>query len=302
LVKAVIDLGTNTFHLLIAETDLVSRVKPIHQKRAYVFLASEGLDKITKDAVQRATQAARDFKLIIDKAGVEQVLVSGTEALRKASNGRELASKLEAILECPIHIISGEIEAQLIGRGVEAALGNLQINALAIDIGGGSTEMVYLESGKTKSYISATCRIAYLYNKFHRQDPITITAVKSIESYIRDSYQGFINSILERDKPVNLIGVAGSFEVLLHTTHDSDMKISGTHLTPFNLKVVDQLLDELLPLNPAQRETHTMIPPERSLYIIEALLIIRTLTRMIEFDTFYISEYSIKHGLMLSDF
>lgn len=302
MIKAVIDLGTNTFHLLIAETDLVRRVKPLKQKRAYVFLASHGLDQIHADAINRAVLAAQAFKDIIDGEQVDKVLVTGTEALRKASNGRSLARQLENILQCPIQIIPGNIEAQLIGRGVEAALGATKMNAIAIDIGGGSTEIVYLEDGLTKDFISATCGIAYLHNRFHNEEPMPSDSISEIENYIRQTYGNFIQKVKEQSPQLNLIGVAGSFEILAHTSDTPLKPLDGTQLTHFNIDIVDSLINQLLPLNELEREALEIIPSERSLYIVEALLIIRSIAQMADFDNFYISEYSIKHGLMLSDF
>ena len=302
MVKAVIDLGTNTFHLLIAETDQVSTLRPLHQKRAYVFLAREGLDRISGAAVEQAIIAARSFKDIIDRVGVDRTVITGTEALRTASNGQYLAGILETTLECPIHIISGETEAKMIGRGVEAACGKMKLNAIAIDIGGGSTEMVFLSDSKTERIVSATCGIAYLHKRFHRNDPIIPTEIARIEDYIRMSYIDFIDAIRQETLTVDLIGVAGSFEVLMHSQNPPVEKLPHTQLTPFDIEVVHNLLKELTPLNAIERELHQAIPRERSLYIIEALLIIRTISQMITFESCYVSDYSIKHGLLLSDF
>src|SRR5919108_6219678 len=94
---AVIDLGSNTFHLLICEVTEDGQWKEIHKEREYVKLASGGMDIIDENATQRSIDAMTRFVALIDRFNVTKTKAIGTAALREAKNGQALAEKLFSI-------------------------------------------------------------------------------------------------------------------------------------------------------------------------------------------------------------
>ncbi|ODN43145.1 Ppx/GppA phosphatase family protein [Piscirickettsia litoralis] len=141
---AAIDLGTNSFHLLIASAvNQSGKVKIIQRSRERVQLGT-GLTadgNLDKPALKRATQCLKKFNNELNAAKVLQVKAVGTSALRDAKNKQEFLDQAEHALGYPIEIISGEEEARLIYLGVLSGF-ELDQERLVIDIGGGSTELI----------------------------------------------------------------------------------------------------------------------------------------------------------------
>ncbi|WP_237062807.1 Ppx/GppA phosphatase family protein [Microbulbifer zhoushanensis] len=140
---AALDLGSNSFHLLLAEFR-DQRMVRLHTDRAMVRLAA-GLDderNLDPEVAERALAAMQRFRPVLEQLPVDHVRVVGTNTLRAASNADGFMERAEAILGVPIDIISGIEEARLIYSGVIAAADGPPRLRCAVDIGGGSTELV----------------------------------------------------------------------------------------------------------------------------------------------------------------
>ncbi|WP_250464847.1 Ppx/GppA phosphatase family protein [Microbulbifer litoralis] len=140
---AALDLGSNSFHLLLAEFR-DQRMVRLHTDRAMVRLA-EGLDEarnLDPEVAERALLAMRRFRPVLAELPTDHIRVVGTNTLRAAANADGFLESAESILGAPIEIISGIEEARLIYTGVLAAADGPPRLRCAIDIGGGSTELV----------------------------------------------------------------------------------------------------------------------------------------------------------------
>src|ERR1700743_1392337 len=118
---AVMDLGTNTFHLLIAEGDIDNFREVVHQHIA-VKIGEGGINKgiITPAAFERGLNTMRSFQKEIEANGVQQVKAIATSALRSASNGNDFIKQVKAETGIHIEIINGDREAEYIYQGVKA--------------------------------------------------------------------------------------------------------------------------------------------------------------------------------------
>lgn len=140
---AALDLGSNSFHLLLAEFR-DQRMVRLHTDRAMVRLA-EGLDEernLDPAVAERSLEALRRFRPVLAELPADHIRCVGTNTLRAASNADGFMESAEAILGTPIEIISGIEEARLIYSGVIAAASGPPRLRCAVDIGGGSTELV----------------------------------------------------------------------------------------------------------------------------------------------------------------
>jgi exopolyphosphatase/guanosine-5'-triphosphate,3'-diphosphate pyrophosphatase len=119
---AVIDLGSNTFHLLIVDLQVDGQWNPIFKDRRYVKLASEGLEIIGEESIQRGIQVMKEFSQRILQLHVEETQAIGTAALREAKNGMSVAKRLTEESGIPVEIIDGDREAHYILKGIQSAL------------------------------------------------------------------------------------------------------------------------------------------------------------------------------------
>ena len=139
---AAIDLGSNSFHMLVVR-EVAGSIQTLARIKRKVRLAA-GLDKqnlLSQEAMQRGWQCLKLFSERLQDIPREQIRVVATATLRLASNAEEFLGKAQEILGCPIQVIAGEEEARLIYHGVAHTTGGPD-KRLVVDIGGGSTELV----------------------------------------------------------------------------------------------------------------------------------------------------------------
>ena len=140
---AVADLGSNTFHLMIAEVDGTKFT--VIDKIRYPVKLAEGFDEdrnLTEEAIQRGLDIIEMYGQRLKDFHPRFVKIVGTNALRRARNSRDFVSRATEIVGYPVEVISGYEEARLIYLGVARSIESNGQNRLLIDIGGGSSELV----------------------------------------------------------------------------------------------------------------------------------------------------------------
>ncbi|MGV6806905.1 MAG: Ppx/GppA phosphatase family protein [bacterium] len=139
---AAIDLGSNSFHLLVARSEH-GELRPIEMRGEKVQLASDMVNgHLNTDAMSRGLSTLAQYRQALDTLQPDVVRVVATNALRAAKNARQFAAPAEAVIGYPIEIISGREEARLVYLGVAHTLADDDLSRLVIDIGGGSTEFI----------------------------------------------------------------------------------------------------------------------------------------------------------------
>jgi len=138
---ACVDLGTNTFHLLVGYWRK-GELEVVYRERHFVKIAGDGIETIGRQPAQRALLAAESIGNSLAKYNIVASAAFGTAALRTATNGPDLKVSLEKRLRIPIQIIDGKREAALIANGVLASGLPTDDRLLIMDIGGGSVEFI----------------------------------------------------------------------------------------------------------------------------------------------------------------
>jgi exopolyphosphatase / guanosine-5'-triphosphate,3'-diphosphate pyrophosphatase len=140
---AALDLGSNSFHLIVAQHQN-GRIQVLDRLKEMVRLAAglDANDRLSRAAMDRGVECLSRFAQRLQHLSADNVRVVGTNTLRKARNGWEFISRAEQVIGHPIEIISGREEARLIYQGVCYAMGPAADRRLVIDIGGGSTELI----------------------------------------------------------------------------------------------------------------------------------------------------------------
>ncbi len=211
--KAVIDLGTNTFHLFIVEQD-GDQLNTLYKEKIAVKIGQNGISKgkIAPEAMKRALHALEIFKTVIDQFGVKYVKGVATSAIRNASNGKDLLAEVKERTDIEIEIISGDQEAQLIFEGVKAAM-TLTSNQLVMDIGGGSVEFIIGNQKEVLWKRSFEIGAQRLLDKFHQHDPMPPNDIESMFKWLSTELKA-LNDAIDLYKPTGLIGCSGTFDTL----------------------------------------------------------------------------------------
>jgi exopolyphosphatase / guanosine-5'-triphosphate,3'-diphosphate pyrophosphatase len=295
---AIIDLGTNTFHLLIAEIN-ENRPKVIFQETIAVKLGEGGMKDgmINTLAFDRGVSAIRQFKTSIDHHGVFQIKAFATSALRSASNSKNFTGKIVKETGINIEIIDGNREAELIFYGVRAAINMKDQSSLIMDIGGGSVEFIICDQDQIFWKKSFDIGAARLMDQFHKSDPISELNISEIHSYL-NSVLTDLNTQLSIQKPKQLIGSAGAFETFASML-SPDFK-SGFEKPEFNIDLgkFEKISKFIIGSNHEERAVTAGIPTVRVDMIVVATLLTNYVLSLHEFKTLKLSTYSLKEGVL----
>ena len=295
---AILDLGTNTFQLLIANI-IDNKPVLVSEESIAVKLAEGGIEKgyISEAAFNRGLSALKQFKKSIDKYQVKLVRAAATSALRSASKGAEFLGKIRSETGIVPEIISGEREAELIYQGVKAAINIGDEKCLIIDIGGGSVEFIICNQEEIFWKRSYDIGAARLMEQFHHSDPISEADINKLNLYL-GSILSELKTQTKIHKPELLIGSAGAFETFA-TLIDPQFKPSFT-----NPEIKIELSDFagvsklILKSSHAERSSNPAIIPVRVDMIIMATLITKYVLNQFAFKALKLSTYSLKEGLL----
>src|SRR5688572_30641523 len=208
---AVLDLGTNTFHLLIADVGNDSTWNLLHRKRVTVKLGKGGIYKnlISSSAYLRGMRALEKFRDALKEFNVKKVFTYGTAAFRSAANGEQFLIEAKARFGLNIDIITGLEEANFIYNGVRQAVKLGGDKSLIMDIGGGSVEFVIANENRIFWKKSYKLGAALLLEKFTPQDPLRKVDTRNILTYLEDNLIS-LEQACKKYKPQQIIGSAGS--------------------------------------------------------------------------------------------
>ena len=295
---AILDLGTNTFHLLIADIEIAGKVKIVLQETIAVGLGEGGISKsfISIEAFQRGINALRIFKKRIDKYQAGSVSSAATSAIRSAANGKEFIEKITAETGLIIQTIDGEREAELIYQGVRAAV-PMEQNSLIVDIGGGSVEFIICDRSKLYWKKSYPIGVARIMERFHYSDPISDTAVGELNTYFENTLSDLFDQI-NIYQPKLMIGSAGSFETFAQL-QDHNFKVSFNQPEQvIDLAVFRELSEMIIKSTHAERERMPAIPAIRVDMIVVSTLLTKFIINKSGIDTLKLSAYSLKEGML----
>ncbi|RYG22173.1 MAG: exopolyphosphatase [Chitinophagaceae bacterium] len=290
---AIIDLGTNTFHLLIAETG-EQEPKILYKTNKPVRLGEDitKANLIIPTAFERGIECLKEFKETIDQFGVEKVKAIATSGVRSAKNGQDFvnAAKLEAGIR--IEIINGDEEANYIYNGVKWS-GAISETSLIMDIGGGSTEFILCTPQHLIWKKSYNIGAARLMQGFFKSDPISENDQSAIERHLNEQLSELI-SICEIHQPRVLIGSAGAFE-----TFDTMINGEGAvKTTKISYEAYRKLSSVLINANHQERKQMNGLIPLRVDMIVMATLLTNFVLEKLAIKNITLSTYDLKMGVL----
>jgi exopolyphosphatase/guanosine-5'-triphosphate,3'-diphosphate pyrophosphatase len=301
--KAVIDLGSNTFNLLIADINncLLNVVVDIEIP---VKIGKGGLvnNIITEMATQRALTALSQFKNEIDKYETIEIKALATSAIRNAKNGFELIQKVKELFAIDIEIINGNEEATYIYLGANNSFTFPKHEVLVMDIGGGSVEFIIGRNDKIIWKQSFDIGAVRLFEMFKPSSPLKESDILLIRNYVLREIRPLKNALL--NYPLNtLIGTAGTFETLVNIVI-KDLKVYPLALSKnafeISMHEFNIFKEMMLTYTLEQRLKLNGMVDFRAEYIPIAAILIETIIEMVGIKKLVCSNYSMKEGALYS--
>ena len=293
---AILDLGTNTFHLLIAEIS-GRQFSNIYKERIYTKLGEEGTDTIGDTPFQRGIDALTHFSKIIKSHNVAHVKALGTAALRVASNGAIFIQTAAEKCEIDIQVIDGMMEAEYIYQGVQLAIPNQSEPYIIMDIGGGSVEFIIADSSTVHYKKSFKIGLSPLHQVADISDVAEVDDVVALHKWLAGRLSKLYTAI-SQFKPTVLVGSAGAFEVLVEMTGGDLLN----EKTSFDISQADfaALYVRVLGSSKAEKLKMPGLPIERVDYIAAAFVLIWHIMDTVRPKEILVSKYALKEGVISS--
>lgn len=297
---AVIDLGTNTFGLIVFEV-IEGNMEILITDKSFVNLGEGGINSniITPEAMERAYFSIDHFVETCRMYDVypDRIRGFGTSALRDAKNAKEFLDRIEELHRLKIELINGNQEAELVYEGVNNIHPFVESSSCIMDIGGGSTEFTTTKGSTVEEQNSFNIGISRITQLFDLSDPLTNEDLKRIKVFLDFQSKSYFEG-LSADC---LIGAAGSFETfynLIFKTSTYDR--NTTHLLP--MKELNQVLNELIYSTRAERDENFWIIDYRKEMINVAALKTKWILDQIGATSCYFSPSGLKEGIIATAF
>jgi exopolyphosphatase / guanosine-5'-triphosphate,3'-diphosphate pyrophosphatase len=300
---AVVDLGTNTFHLLIVEV-ILEQVHVLFKAHLPAKIGKAGINEgiIAPDAVERAVAILTQYRQQIEQYQVapQHVKTIGTSAIRNASNQAAFCDTIFEQTGFAIEVISGEREAELIYGGVQQALDLGQAPSLIMDIGGGSVEFIIANAERIFWKQSFEIGGQRLIEKFMTTDPISPQAVACMNAYFCEQLLPLHNAV-HQYAPQTLVGSSGAFDTLI----DIDFMHRLGQLPPstqtgfvLDLTEFQRQYQVLISRNRAERMAVAGMIELRVEMIVVGVVLINYVLQSFDIQQLRCSTYALKEGIL----
>jgi len=291
--KAIIDLGTNTFNLLIADI-ADDRFNVVYSEKEGVALGMGGINErcIANDAFERGINTLKRFKKICNTHETIDIRAIGTSALRDASNSAEFINQAWDQIGLKIEIISGDQEAEYIYRGVSWSY-DFPERAVIMDIGGGSTEFVFADVNGIIEKRSFDIGVSRIFQEFTLADPLTEENIAAIETWLDKR----TNYFFDNKSCSVLIGASGSFETFHEMIHETKF-LENFLAMEIPQQELEIIMDWVIYSTQSERDQHPYIIQIRRKMAPIAAVKTKWVMRKMGITKTYVTPCSLKEGVL----
>jgi len=298
---AVIDCGTNTFNLLVADASH-DAWSVVFQNKLPVKLGAGGFEDhfITPSRFVRGLDALCSHHYTLANYDCERVFAFATSAVRESKNGKDFIQKAKQLFSIDIEVIDGNREAELIYEGVRQTMELGDKPSLIMDIGGGSTEFIIADSTGILWKRSFLLGVSRLHDILKPEDKMTSENVSALKKLLQHELLPLKDALAQFDARW-LIGSSGSFDTLLSLYFDKSKRSLSEILlsNEIALSAFPDIHSWLMGSTFEQRLKHPVIPSIRAEYMPLASYLVKYVLGMKTFEKLYHSAYSLKEGAML---
>lgn len=308
---ASIDIGTNTFRLLISD---LNNEGELHQKviRREItrlgggFTATGGL---TEDSMSRGFATLSAFSELLKEHKVDEVRAVATSVVREAPNGREFVRRVKEKTGLDVEVIDGDEEALLALKGVLSCITVKTSDALVFDIGGGSTEYILSSLGSPVYSESLKLGVVHAAETFLHSDPTKEEEIEKVSDHVVGILKPFLNNLVQKglkkmlppeNKDVTLIGTAGTITTLAAMDQGLESydpsRINNYVLTHDRVK---RLLNDIYPLALSERRRLLSLEVGREDLIVAGTVIVLKTMEVFGFREMMVSDGGLLEGVLI---
>lgn len=297
---AVIDIGTNTVLLLVAQINSEGIASPLVYEQRVPRLG-KGVDaekNLQPESMRRVIDVLTEYKRIISALRPDAVVVAGTSAVRDAYNRSEFRELVKREVGFDLEILSGDDEAHWTYRGAISGLPDVQ-QATVVDIGGRSTEIITGNDHNVSQKISLDMGSVRLTERFFKHDPPTHPELEAAITFVEDKLAIPMGFEFARTTLIGVAGTATSLAILDQGLHEFTIDaIINYHLKLDNVYALFRTLRsmasaEILKLSTVLRGRNDVITA--------GVLILREIMAHYKFSEMIVTERGVRYGLALRE-
>jgi len=305
-VFASLDIGSNTVRLLLAEKKKDKTFRSIRVERKITRLGGNFslTGYLHPEAVERTLEALRHFAGILKKEKVSKIFAVATGVVREAKDGDRFLGQVRENTGISPRLLSGEEEARLMLKGVLWGVPEGIPVRMVVDIGGWSTEILWVENGKVRKTVSAPLGAVSLCENFLKSDLPKISETESLDQYLKDSvyvyFHEFADSGWKSDGKSPLVGTAGTITTLaavdLKLTEYDPQKVTGHQINRENLMQIFSFLASM-PKN--KRRLVPGLEEGREDLILSGVKVVMQLMEFFGFENLLVVDSGLLEGVLL---
>ena len=297
----VIDVGSNTVHLLIVEAHPGASPVPYHSQRSTLrlmnYLDDEGAivdegQRLLIDAIRRAADTVTEL-------GVDDLISTATSALREAANGEHVLARIAAETGVELRVLSGDGEARITMLAVRRWFGWSAGEILLFDIGGGSFEIAQGADEYPDVQVSLPLGAARTTLSFFREDPPSAESVSQLRAHARAAFTDVRDRLFaDRPRPTRVVGTSKTIRSLARLVGGPAEPTTG-ELAPIHYTGLREWEPTLRQMPSEVRQYLPGITPERGYQILAGAIVLRTAMKVFDVSTLTVSPWALREGIVL---
>ncbi|MFA5606167.1 MAG: Ppx/GppA phosphatase family protein [Leucobacter sp.] len=297
----VIDVGSNTVHLLVVDAHPGASPVPYHSQRSVLrlmrYVDADGA--ITEKGVQKIVAAVREMVATVAEIGVDDLITTATSAIREAANGEAVLATIEREAGVPLDVLSGEDEARITMLAVRRWLGWSAGEILLFDIGGGSFELAQGADEYPDVQVSLPLGAGRSTIHFLADDPPPREAVSRLRAHARAEFTRVRDELFtDRPKPKRVVGTSKTIRSLARLIGGPADPETGD-LAPLHYVGLKEWEPTLRDMPSSVRKYLPGITPERGYQIMAGAIVLRTAMKVFGVATLTISPWALREGIVL---
>jgi exopolyphosphatase/guanosine-5'-triphosphate,3'-diphosphate pyrophosphatase len=305
MTRAVIDIGTNSVKLLVAELH-GPEITPLIEDSEQTRLGQGFYEthRLRADNIETTALAVARFAGLARETGAESVMAFATSAARDAVNRIELEHSIHQIAHLKLRVISGEEEADWVFRGVTSDPSFKDQHLLVMDLGGGSTEFIFGMNDRCQFGQSFQLGTVRLLEKFMPSDPPHESERRAceqfIEQFLSHEVQRPLAPHLQGKSDVQFVATGGTANILarMHKKFDS-WERTLIDRSAIALDAVHEIRDALWALPLAERKRLPGLPPKRADVMLMGAAVYSAVMKVFGFDQVRVSARGLRYTALL---
>ncbi|OAA83577.1 exopolyphosphatase [Clostridium ljungdahlii] len=293
----IIDIGSNSIRLVLAKISENKCFNIIDEVKETVRLGKDMTihGELNSLKIEKAIKAISFFKCLCEAQGITEIIAVATEAVRKASNQSKFINRVKSELSIEIRVLSGTAEAYYDYFG---NINSMDIsNALLMDIGGSSAELIWVENRKLKYSISLPFGAINLTERFYLNEAIDEKTEKDLKKFILSFYKDI--PWLKEIKNLPLIGIGGTFRNIAKISRKkNEYPIDNIHNYTITMDEVEEIYNMIKIKNQAERKKIKGLSKNRADIFLGAVGAIVTLSQFLNLKKLYVSGCGIREGII----